>query len=48
MFMEEYVLPVIFDLTSNERDRSGQLKHSTWHLQTAGCLSFPTIKEVVR
>ena len=34
--------------TSKERDRSGQLKQSTRHLRTAGCLSFPAAKEIVR
>ena len=48
MFMEEWVLPVMFDFASKERDRSGQLKQSTRHLRIAGCLSFPTAKEVVR
>ena len=38
----------MFDFTPKERDRSGQLKQSTRHLQTAGCLSFPKAKEVVR
>ena len=35
MFMEEEVLAVVFDFTSKERDRFGQLKQSIQHLPTA-------------
>ena len=46
--MEEKVHPVMFDFTSKERDRSGQLKQSARHLQTADCLLFLAAKEVLR